>query len=61
VKEVTIPALSSKFKGLKCESAQPIATIHALQHPTISGMPAWVTLYNNKKLQNYHVLEFESE
>jgi hypothetical protein len=48
-----IPALSSmwvttKFKGLKCEIAQPIATIHAPQHPTISGMPAWVTLDNYK-------------
>jgi hypothetical protein len=57
VKEVTIPALSSmmvttKFKGLTSESAQPIATIHAPQHPTISGMPSWVTLdsYKNCKL-----------
>jgi hypothetical protein len=53
VKEVTIPALSSlmvttKFKGLISESAKPIATIHAPQHPTISGMPAWVTLDNYK-------------
>ncbi len=45
VKEVTIPALSSmmvttKFKGRTSDSAQPIATIHAPQHPTISGMPA---------------------
>jgi hypothetical protein len=34
VKEVTIPALSSmmvttKFKGLTCDTAQPIATVHA--------------------------------
>jgi len=57
VKEVTIPALSSmmvttKYKGLSNETAQPIATIHAPQHPTISGMPAWVTLdtYKNCKL-----------
>jgi hypothetical protein len=53
VKELTIPALSSmmvstKFKGLKCEGAQPIAMIHAPQHPTISGMPAWVALDNYK-------------
>jgi hypothetical protein len=53
VKEVTIPALSSmmvttKYKGLTSETAQPIATIHAPQHPTISGMPAWVTLDNYK-------------
>jgi hypothetical protein len=57
IKEVTIPALSSmmvttKYKGLTNETAQPIATIHAPQHPTISGMPAWVTLdgYKNCKL-----------
>ncbi len=53
VKEVTIPALSSmmvttKYKGLTSESAQHIATNHAPQHPTISGMPAWVTLDNYK-------------
>ncbi len=41
VKEVTIPALSSmmvttKYKGLTNETAQPIATIHAPQHTTIS-------------------------
>jgi hypothetical protein len=57
VKEVTIPALSSmmvttKYRGLTSDSAQPIATIHAPQHPTISGMPAWVTLdsYKNCKI-----------
>ncbi len=57
VKEVTIPALSSmmvttKYKGLTSESAQPIATIHTPQHPTISGMPAWVSLdsYKNCKI-----------
>jgi hypothetical protein len=49
VKEVTILALSSmmvntKYKGLTNDSAQPIATIHAPQHPTISGMPLWVSL-----------------
>jgi hypothetical protein len=48
-----IPALSSmmvttKYKGLTSETAQPIATINAPQHPTISGMPAWVTLDNYK-------------
>jgi len=53
VKEVTIPALSSmmvttKFKGLTSDTAQPIATIHAPQHPTISGMPVWVSLDNYK-------------
>ncbi len=40
VKEGTIPALSSmmvitKFKGLVCDTAQPFATVHAPQHPTI--------------------------
>jgi hypothetical protein len=57
VKEVTIPALSSmmvttKYKGLTNDLAQPIATIHAPQHPTISGMPAWVSLdsYKNCKV-----------
>ncbi len=45
VKETTIRALSSmlvntKFKGLVCDTAQPIATVHAPQHPLISGMPA---------------------
>jgi len=53
VKKVTIPALASmmvttKYKGLTSDSAQPIATIQAPQHPTISGMPAWVTLDNYK-------------
>jgi hypothetical protein len=57
VKEVTITALSSmmvttKYKGLTSDTAQPIATIHAPQHSTISGMPAWVTLdsYKNCKI-----------
>ena len=57
VKETTIPALSSmvissKFKGNICDTAKPIATVHALQNPTISGMPAWVTLdkYKNCKM-----------
>jgi len=53
VKELTIPALSpmmvtTKYKGLTSETAQPIATIHTPQHPTISGMPACVTLNNYK-------------
>jgi hypothetical protein len=54
---VTIPALSlmmvtTKYKGLTSEGAQPIATIHAPKHPTISGMPAWVSLdsYKNCKI-----------
>jgi hypothetical protein len=57
VKEVTIPALSSmmvttKYKGHTNDVALPIATIHASQHPTISGMPEWVSLdsYKNCKL-----------
>jgi hypothetical protein len=57
VKETTIPALSSmvissKFKGNICNTAKPIATVHAPQNPTISGMPAWVTLdkYKNCKM-----------
>ncbi len=57
VKETTIPALSSmiistKFKGNVSDTAKPIATIHALQNPTISGMPAWVTVdkYKNCKM-----------
>jgi hypothetical protein len=53
VKETTIPALSSmvissKFKGNVCDTAKPIATVHAPQNPTISGMPAWVTLDKHK-------------
>ncbi len=53
VKEVTIPARSSmmvttQYKGLTSKTAQPIATNHAPQHPTISGMPACVTLDNYK-------------
>ena len=57
VKEVTILALSSmmvttKYKGLTSDNSQPIATIHAPQHPTISGMPAWLSLdsYKNCKI-----------
>ena len=58
VKETTIPALSSmvissKFKGNVCNTTdKPIATVHAPQNPTISGMPAWVTLdkYKNCKM-----------
>jgi len=44
--------VTTKYKGLTNETAQPIATIHAPQHPTISGMPAWITLdtYKNCKL-----------
>jgi hypothetical protein len=48
-KETLIPALSSmffstKFKGSVFDTAKPIATIYALQNPTISSMPAWVTV-----------------
>ena len=57
VKEITVPALSSmvissKFKGNVFATAKPIATVHAPQNPTISGMPAWVTLdkYKNCKM-----------
>ncbi len=57
VKETTIPALSSmvistKFKGNVHHSAKPIATIHAPQNPTISGMPTWVSVdkYRNCKM-----------
>ncbi len=54
VKEVTGPAISSmmvttKYKGLTSENAQPIATIPAPQHPAIAGMPAWVSLDSYKK------------
>jgi hypothetical protein len=57
IKETTIPALSSmiiltKFKGNTCDSAKPIATVHAPLNTTISGMPAWVTFdkYKNCKM-----------
>jgi hypothetical protein len=57
LKETTIPALSTmiiqaKFKGNICNTASPVATIHAPTNPTISGMPALVTLdkYRNCKL-----------
>jgi len=49
LKETTIPALSTmisnaKFKGTICYSANPVATIYAPTNPTISGIPALVTL-----------------
>ena len=57
IKETAILALwsmtiNTKFKGPVYESAQLITTIHAPQNPTISGMPAWVTLdkYKNCKI-----------
>jgi hypothetical protein len=57
VKETTIAALSSmvissKFKGNICDTATPIAMVNAPQNPTISGMPARVTLdkYKNCKM-----------
>ncbi len=44
--------ISTKFKGNIHDSAKPIATIHAPQNPTISGMPAWVSVdkYKNCKM-----------
>jgi len=50
IKQVTIPALSSMM--VTNDLAQPIATIHAPQHPTISGIPALVSLdsYKNCKV-----------
>jgi hypothetical protein len=54
---MTIPAVSSmiistKFRGASYDTAKPVATVHAPHNPTISGMPAWVTLdkYKNCKL-----------
>jgi len=49
VKETTVPALSSmvissKFKGNVFDTAKLIATIHAPQNPTISCVPALVTI-----------------
>ena len=56
LKETTIPALSTmiiqaKFKGTVCDLASPVATIHAPTNPTISGMPALVTLDKYRLLQ----------
>jgi len=44
--------VTTKYNGLTSDSAQPIATIHSPQHPTISGMPMWVSLdsYKNCKI-----------
>jgi len=44
--------INAKFKGTICNSARPVATVHASTNPTISGMPALVTLdkYNHCKL-----------
>jgi hypothetical protein len=57
LKKTRIPALSTmiinaKLKGTICNSASPVATIHAPTNPTISGMPTLVTLdkYNHCKL-----------
>jgi hypothetical protein len=57
LKETTFPALSTmiinaKFKVTICNSASPVSTIHAPTNPTISGMPALVTLdkHNHCKL-----------
>jgi hypothetical protein len=53
LKQTTIPALSymiinAKFKGTICNKANSVATIHAPTNPTISGMPALVTLDRHK-------------
>ena len=57
LKETTIPALSTmiiqaKFKGTVCDSASPVATIHAPTNSKISGVSALVMLdkYKNCKL-----------
>jgi hypothetical protein len=57
VKETTIPALSTmimstEFKGNICDTAKPVAMVHAPHNPTISEMPALVTLdkYKNCKV-----------
>jgi hypothetical protein len=44
--------IQAKFKGNVCNTASPVATINAPTNPTISGMPALVTLdkYRNCKL-----------
>ncbi len=44
--------INAKFKGTVCNSVNPVATIHAPTNPTISGMPALVTLdkYKHCKL-----------
>ncbi len=67
IKETTILAILSKtintkFKGTVYDSAQPIATIHEPQNPTISGIPAWVTLnkYKNCKVLIDNCAPFDS-
>jgi hypothetical protein len=44
--------ISTKFKGTICDTAKPVATVHTPNNPSISGMPALVTLdkYKNCKL-----------
>ncbi len=44
--------INAKFNGTICNAANPVATIHAPNNPTISGMPALVTLdkYQHWKL-----------
>ncbi len=44
--------VTTKYKGHTSDSAQPIVIIHAPQHPSILGMPAWVSLdtYKNCKI-----------
>ena len=66
VKETMIPALSTmiistKFKGSLCETAKPVATIHTPNNPTISGMPALVTLdkCKNCKLATHNCAPYD--
>jgi hypothetical protein len=44
--------INAKFNGTICYTANPVAMIHAPTNPTISGMPALVTLdkYKHCKL-----------
>jgi hypothetical protein len=44
--------INAKFEGTICDTAYPVATIHAPTNPTISGMPALDTLdkYKHCKL-----------
>jgi hypothetical protein len=44
--------INAKFRGTIWDAANPVATIHTPTNPTISGMPALVTLdkYKHCKL-----------
>jgi Retroviral aspartyl protease len=57
VKKMTIPSvstmiISTKFRGTICNTVKPVATMHAPNNSTTSGMSALVTLdkYKNCKL-----------